>query len=55
MRLWTPFLAGSAEPLNGAGQDREPDSKEGGDEEIERLRRQISDMQKTIETIARRK
>jgi polyhydroxyalkanoate synthesis repressor PhaR len=52
MRMWSPFgrtAAGDA----GAGPRGDPPP--GRDAEIEALRRQIGEMQKTIETIARRK
>ncbi len=55
MRLWMPFGGGPpAERRNGSADTGNKD-EEGRAEEIENLRRQIGDMQKTIETIARRK
>jgi len=62
MRMWMPFggAAGSAGPsansntpgqASGAPKERKAATRE---EEIEALRRQVSEMQKTIETIAKR-
>jgi polyhydroxyalkanoate synthesis repressor PhaR len=57
MRMWMPFAGGP--PVDrGDGPVRDKDkasNEEGRAEEIESLRKQIGDMQKTIETIARRK
>jgi len=58
MRMWKPFIPGSAAAGTGnvAVADSETETKEAGrEDEIEGLRRQIGDMQKAIETIARRK
>jgi len=52
MRVWVPFAAPRSEPSSPA----EPDASGGGrEEEIEALRRQLGEMQKTIEAIAGRK
>jgi len=61
MRMWIPFGAGgnagapgnSAAPGNAGGtaKEQKPAARE---EEIEALRRQLGEMQKTIETIAKR-
>ena len=48
MRVWMPFAGGNA---GGASKDQKPAARE---EEIEALRRQLGEMQKTIETIAKR-
>ena len=53
MRMWMPFGGGA--PQGDGGGERNKKDEAGRAEEIENLRRQISDMQKTIETIARRK
>lgn len=58
MRMWKPFIPGGAAAGLGAAPaaDSATETKEAGrDDEIEGLRRQIGDMQKAIETIARRK
>jgi polyhydroxyalkanoate synthesis repressor PhaR len=56
MRVWSPFPAGS----RGSGAQRAIGEKDGEkpaaqNEEIEALRRQVSEMQKTLDTIAQRK
>ena len=51
MRMWMPFTAGG-NPADGAPELKKPPARE---EEIESLRRQLREMQKTIETIAERK
>ena len=51
MRLWMP----SAASPNGAATPRPAAAEPARETEIEALRRQIGEMQKTIETIARRK
>jgi polyhydroxyalkanoate synthesis repressor PhaR len=54
MRVWMPFAGGNAgAPGNagGASKEQKPAARE---EEIEALRRQLGEMQKTIETIAKR-
>ena len=54
MRMWMPYAPGKAsEPAKAA--EAGPGDEKRRDEEIESLRRQIGDMQKTIETIARRR
>ncbi len=50
MRMWMPFAAGGNS--TGAPEEKRPPARE---EEIEALRRQVREMQKTIETIAERK
>ena len=61
MRMWMPFGGGPpVERRNGSAGDKDKigdkdKNEEGRAEEIENLRRQIGDMQRTIETIARRK
>jgi polyhydroxyalkanoate synthesis regulator protein len=64
MRMWVPFAAsgktgapgGAQAPGNSTDSDGGKRNKEGADvEEIEALRRQLGEMQKTIETIAQRK
>ena len=51
MRLWMPFAPGEASPAGRADKDAQPARR---DDEIEALRRQLSEMQKTIDTIAGR-
>ncbi len=53
MRMWIPF-PGAAPVERGNGGAESKNKDEGRSEEIESLRRQISDMQKTIETIAKK-
>ncbi len=69
MRLWVPFAGGFGErPAAQPGNSSEPAGAEAGnsrgeskgkqpaqEEEIEALRRQLGEMQKTIDTIAQRK
>jgi polyhydroxyalkanoate synthesis repressor PhaR len=58
MRMWMPFGPGGAASNAGAGNagtQGEPKKSAARDEEIEALRRQLGEMQKTIETIAGRK
>jgi polyhydroxyalkanoate synthesis repressor PhaR len=50
MRMWIPFAAG-----NSTGAPPEAKKPAAREEEIEALRRQLREMQKTIETIAERK
>jgi len=52
MRMWVPFAAPRSEPSSPADANA---SGGGRDEEIEALRRQLGEMQKTIEAIAGRK
>ena len=52
MRLWMPF-GPHGKPANGATDPEEPTHAGGG--EIEALRRQLNDMQRTIDSIAGRK
>jgi polyhydroxyalkanoate synthesis regulator protein len=58
MRMWMPF-AGA--PNSGAAGERtrnsgsEAGAQEASEEEIDSLRRQLSEMQKTLDTIAGRK
>ncbi len=57
MRMWMPFAAGgagldSAGNSAGAAKNAKPAARE---EEIDSLRRQLAEMQKTLETIAGRK
>jgi len=51
MRMWMPF-AGAAGAENGPARPPETTAKDEG--EIEALRRQLQEMQKTIETIAKK-
>ena len=51
MRMWIPFAAGG----NSTGAPPEAKKPPAREEEIEALRRQLREMQKTIETIAERK
>ena len=57
MRMWVPFAAGGGMPAPGnSGTAAKGAGKtEGRQEELESLRRQLSEMQKTLETIAGRK
>jgi hypothetical protein len=60
MRMWMPFASGgggaAAVPEQGAGGSAEAEAKsEARDKELESLRRQLAEMQKTLETIAGRK
>ena len=57
MRMWMPFAAGGAGldgagNSTGAGKNAKPAARE---EELDSLRRQLAEMQKTLETIAGRK
>jgi polyhydroxyalkanoate synthesis repressor PhaR len=54
MRMWVPFAAGGAAPAAANASGPKPGSAS-RDDEIEALRRQLSAMQKTLETIADRK
>jgi polyhydroxyalkanoate synthesis repressor PhaR len=54
MRMWVPFAAGGAAPAAANPSGVKPGSAS-RDDEIEALRRQLSAMQKTLETIADRK
>jgi polyhydroxyalkanoate synthesis repressor PhaR len=56
MRLWMPFAAGGAanHPAN-SGQAGPGKPKEARDQELDSLRRQLSEMQRTLDTIAGRK
>ena len=54
MRMWAPF-AGAAPPKSSGDGDKEEPKVAAEKEEIEALRRQLGEMQKTIDTIARRK
>jgi polyhydroxyalkanoate synthesis repressor PhaR len=61
MRMWTPFAAGGnlAPPGSGpaANHSGETDARkpEAQEEELDALRRQVSEMQKTLDSIAQRK
>ena len=57
MRMWIPFAAGGGMPAPGNSGAAEKGARkaEGRQEELESLRRQLSEMQKTLETIAGRK
>jgi len=55
MRMWKPFIPGAAAEPGGTTGAGASEKQAGREDEIESLRRQIGDMQKTIETIARRK
>jgi polyhydroxyalkanoate synthesis repressor PhaR len=64
MRMWMPFSGAGAPPGSGRAEDgREPGvarapngaRDEASEEEIDSLRRQLSEMQKTLDTIAGRK
>jgi polyhydroxyalkanoate synthesis regulator protein len=52
MRLWMPFPGTGANAGNNA--EKEPKKAAGREDEIEALRRQLGEMQKTIEGLARR-
>jgi polyhydroxyalkanoate synthesis regulator protein len=59
MRMWMPFAAGGGAagpgaPRNSGGEDAAK-SAEARDKELESLRRQLAEMQKTLENIAGRK
>ncbi len=53
MRMWMPFAGGTG-PTNAAGSGAAGQS-EASEKEIDSLRRQLSEMQKTLDTIAGRK
>ena len=53
MRMWMPFASG--QPPAAEGEGAEAEAKPASQSEIEALRQQLSDMQKTIDTIAGRK
>jgi polyhydroxyalkanoate synthesis repressor PhaR len=59
MRMWLPFGGKPAEPSSGSAQNGaargDPASEKPQADEIEALRRQLGEIQKTIETIAQRK
>jgi len=56
MRLWTPLTAGiGARPGEAAAAGGAPTPPSAGEDELDALRRQLGEMQKTIETIAGRK
>lgn len=56
IRMWMPFAAGGAEAGGTkAGGTPGVAKEEASEEEIDSLRRQLSEMQKTLETIAGRK
>jgi polyhydroxyalkanoate synthesis repressor PhaR len=57
MRMWMPFSAGgnAGAPRNSGGAGESGAKSEARDKEIESLRRQLAEMQKTIESIAGRK
>jgi polyhydroxyalkanoate synthesis repressor PhaR len=62
MRVWMPFAAGGGETNAGANPDANPGAPSGNaakpeerEKELESLRRQLAEMQKTLETIAGRK
>ena len=57
MRLWMPFApapGAAATPDNSAVPKKDEKKLAGREDELEALRRQINEMQKTIETIAKR-
>jgi len=51
MRMWMPFAGGTA---TAASSDQPSDDTENEEGEIDALRRQLQEMQKTIETIAKK-
>ena len=55
MRMWTPFKAGLGRPGDAASAGGTEPSPPARDEELDALRRQLGEMQKTIDTIAGRK
>jgi polyhydroxyalkanoate synthesis repressor PhaR len=57
MRMWMPFAAGDApRPVGGStGGKSSAEATPASQEEIEALRQQMGEMQKTIDTIAKRK
>jgi polyhydroxyalkanoate synthesis repressor PhaR len=57
MRLWMPFAPGGANSggANNSAAGADPAKPEASEKEIDSLRRQLSEMQKTLETIAGRK
>lgn len=57
MRMWMPFAPGAAPggPTNSGGGQPGAAKPEAGEKEIDSLRRQLSEMQKTLESIAGRK
>jgi polyhydroxyalkanoate synthesis repressor PhaR len=57
MRMWMPFGQGATNSGGGAnsGGGSNPAKPEGNEKEIDALRRQLSEMQKTLDTIAGRK
>jgi polyhydroxyalkanoate synthesis repressor PhaR len=54
MRMWMPFAAGGA-GLDGSNGPGRPPKAAAREEELDSLRRQLAEMQKTLETIAGRK
>ncbi|MGH6923826.1 MAG: polyhydroxyalkanoate synthesis repressor PhaR [Propylenella sp.] len=56
MRMWIPFAAGgnAGAPRNSGGAGESGAKSEARDKELESLRRQLSEMQKTLESIARK-
>jgi polyhydroxyalkanoate synthesis regulator protein len=57
MRLWMPFAPGGANSGSGPTAEGGPGAAkpEASEKEIDALRRQLSEMQKTLDTIAGRK
>ena len=57
MRMWMPFAPGGAIPATGQNPGGAPGAAKpaGNEKEIDALRRQLSEMQKTLDTIAGRK
>lgn len=55
MRMWMPFAAGGGAPGAGPGGSEGGPKNDARDKELESLRRQLAEMQKTLETIAGKK
>lgn len=53
MRVWTPFPEASSK--SAPNSEGSPGSGQGGEAEIDALRRQVDELQKSIDTIAKRK
>ncbi len=55
MRMWMPFAPGGTNSGNAPNPGTGPAKPEASEKEIDALRRQLSEMQKTLDTIAGRK
>ena len=55
MRMWMPFAPGGANSGGANSGAQSPAKPEASEKEIDALRRQLSEMQKTLDTIAGRK